>query len=112
MSNCLQKSAFFLIGCVGTAAVVVLLGASSHQADSPRYDADFDTIMGGLGGFTIEVTDHDQQKAYLYVVAPGRREKQKMPAPQLAATIDLKSAGEPTLAAQFAALEAKKETDE
>ena len=95
MSSHFQKSVFFFTGCVFSVAVIVLLGAANNQADSPRYDVDFDTILGGLGGFTIEVTDH----------------KKVAPVPQLVATIDLTSAGKPKLEATFAEREAKEKKE-
>ncbi len=111
MSNRFQKSMSFLIGCVVTSAAIVLMGASFGQNDSHRYDADFDTIMGGLGGLTIEVTDHQEQKAYLYVFPTKNKEKEVMPAPQLVATIELKSAGEPTLDATMVKIEKESKED-
>ncbi len=110
MSNRFQKSMSFLIGCVVASAAIVLMGASFGPTDSHRYDADFDTIMGGLGGLTIEVTDHQEQKAYLYVFPTKNKEEKGMLAPQLVATIELKSAGKPTLEANMVKL--KKEEKE
>ncbi|MBC8870855.1 MAG: hypothetical protein H8E44_15635 [Planctomycetes bacterium] len=113
MSSHFQKPASFVIGCVFSAAVIVLFGAANNQADSPRYDADFDTIMGGLGGLTVEITDHNEQKAYLYVFPTGSKQKKDLPGPpQLVATIDLKSAGNPTLEATMIAREAKKKKED
>jgi len=102
MSIRFQKPASFAMGCVFSAAVILLLGASGNLADPHRYDADFDTIMGGLGGLTVEITDHNKQKAYLYVF-PRKPEQEDgtTSSPQLVATIDLESAGKPELEAKM-----------
>jgi hypothetical protein len=100
----------FLLGCVVTSAAIVLMGASFSSTDSHRYDADFDTIMGGLGGLTIEVTDHQNEKAYLYVIPSKGKEKEDAAAPQLVATVDLKSAGKPKLDATMVKFEKERNT--
>ena len=87
------------------------MGASFNSSDSHRYDADFDTIMGGLGGLTVEVTDHQEQKAYLYVFPTKKKEEKDMQAPQLVATIELKSAGKPTLDATMVKFEKERKEE-
>jgi len=92
-----QKPVIFLSGCILSIAAIVLLGAAGKQAGGSRYEADFDTILGGLGGVAVEVTDHDQQKAYLYIASTSRKKEEGPPKFELVATVDLTSAGKPQL---------------
>ncbi|MEQ8790587.1 MAG: hypothetical protein RIC55_30095 [Pirellulaceae bacterium] len=101
MSSRVQQLAFFLLGGVFSTAAFVLLGAAGDPAAAPRYDADFDTILGGIGGMVIEVTDHQEQESYLYASVPDPEKKNQAPEFQLVGAIDLTSSGEPKLKTQW-----------
>ena len=104
---------FFLFGCLAMAAGLFLMGAGyPHQPNTNRYEVDFDEIEGMKNRLSIEITDHWQRKAHLYIVPPtlssltdrnAVRSTRIPPVnpPQLVATIDLDSAGKDSLKAYF-----------
>ena len=112
MKDRLLGLVLFSSGCLATLMLVMMLGSASSPQAAPRYHADFDTILGGLGGLTIEVTDHQEEKAFLYVISPSEKGEDGVPEdPQLIMTVDLSSAGQETLDADLDAWKEKEADD-
>lgn len=107
MSKTISSTVFMLIGSVATCAVFMFLGASHPPTDNAHYHVDFDTLEFGAQQLSIEITDSQKKKAYLYVVpqptklnARGDSPVVEHP-PRLIASINLASAGNDSLDAEI-----------
>ena len=64
-------------------------------------------VLGGVGGILMTVTDHTENKAYMYIVKSEKKKEEDadaddtMPLPELVGTIDLSSAGDEKLSAEI-----------
>ena len=78
-------------------AALGLRQSAAQQVPSPRYEISQEVIVvaGGLAGAVMTtVTDHQENKAFVYLKIGKASEGNR---PELKATIDLTSAGQPTL---------------
>lgn len=105
MPTSVERISYFVLGIAVTIAGISMLGATAPVTAGSSRTIDFDPLLGGLGGM-LTVTDPGTDKAYLYMmrseVSNQNIDNSKTPPPPLlVATIDLSSAGQPTLAVEF-----------
>ena len=105
MSKLTQFAVPFSAGLCVALLVVFNLGASKATQPDANMSIEVSSILGGLGGILLTVTDHSENKAYMYAVKSEIKKKEdaddKMPLPELFGTIDLSSGGAETLSAEF-----------
>ena len=93
--------------CIAVFAMFTL-GASKPSKPVPNMSLEVVPVLGGVGGILMTVTDHTQNKAYMYVTKKDKNKKEEgavageaMPLPELVGTIDLSSAGNEKLSAEI-----------
>ena len=111
MRNLNQTVFAFAAGLCLTLFVVFTLGASQPSTDKDDMSIDVVPVLGGMGGILMTVTNHTENKAYMYVMESDKDkdkgEGNNQSLPTLVGTIDLSSAGNEKLTAEMKEKESK-----
>ena len=107
MPKLTQFAAPFSAGLCVALLVVFTLGASKATKPDANMSIEVVPVLGGVGGILMTVTDHAENKAYMYIVKSEKKKEEDadaddtMPLPELVGTIDLSSAGDEKLSAEI-----------
>ena len=104
-----QSSLSFVAGLCVALLAVFTLGASKPAKPDANMSIEVVPVLGGVGGILMTVTNHTENKAYMYIKESDKnkdKDEDKTsgdigPLPELVGTIDLSSAGNEKLSVEI-----------